>query len=379
VGASQVFVVRILFLKEVLIVSSTPLNPSLHAALERCFTEVTIASPGEQRSVVHRPRWGTTGKATLQAVQAHAGEAYRVSCRFCDDTRSRLYINHQYGVRDPVTGQDNQHLATCFNEDCLSDPKNRSLLFNLVFAHSQHSRRLTQQIMPGPAPRIAVAVRANPVVTALPADAVAIDRLPQGHRARSYLEQRDFEANELSTHWGVCYCEPSQEPYSNRLLIPMRTLAMTFTAGHVVQEIGWQARAVLPNHDPKYLNSTGLRKSELLYGLPEAVSSEGPVVLVEGVTDVWRLASNAVALLGKTMSARQAELLGRHLSGRPIVVLLDSDAAQDADRIRIQVRQMRQTRQDHSLIRVGTLPPGRSDVGECTHDEAWAAVEAALR
>jgi DNA primase len=49
---------------------------------------------------------------------------------------------------------------------------------------------------------------------------------------------------------------------------------------------GWQARYVgdCPDSVPKYLSCKGMKKSQLLYGLPTAVASQGAVVVCEGPT-----------------------------------------------------------------------------------------------
>jgi hypothetical protein len=49
------------------------------------------------------------------------GEDYAVCCPVCFDRRFRLYINHNFGMREPTTGKLFNHLMNmvhCFNEDC---------------------------------------------------------------------------------------------------------------------------------------------------------------------------------------------------------------------------------------------------------------------
>ena len=70
----------------------------------------------------------------------------------------------------------------------------------------------------------------------------------------------------------------------------------------------------------------GFQKSATLYNLDRA-RHHRTVVICEGVTDVWKVGPNGVAVFGKTLSEIQATLL--QLSwGRDgtAVVLLDSDA-----------------------------------------------------
>ncbi|MGA2255423.1 MAG: hypothetical protein ABSG53_12225, partial [Thermoguttaceae bacterium] len=156
----------------------------------------------------------------------------------------------------------------------------------------------------------------------------------------------------------------------SRLLIPIYTLE-TQT---VTRLAGWQARYIgdCPDDVPKYLSCKGMKKSQLLYGLPDAVGSQGAVVIVEGPTDVWRLGPGAIALFGKDMSLPQQGLLDRFLPGRPVVVFLDRDAQDKA-------AELQTTLLDRGRVTVlAELPDGRDDVGDCTQEEAWQQVVVAL-
>ena len=115
-----------------------------------------------------------------------------------------------------------------------------------------------------------------------------------------------------------------------------------------------------------------MKKSQLLYGLPEAAGLQDAVVVVEGPTDVWRLGPGAVALLGKDMSLRQQELVDRFLPGRPVVVFLDRDAQDKA--VELQRTLLGRGR----VTVLAGLPAGRDDVGECTPEEARQQVALAL-
>ncbi len=68
---------------------------------------------------------------------------------------------------------------------------------------------------------------------------------------------------------------------------------------------------------------TGLRKGSILYNFDRARHMPY-IVLVEGVTDVWRLGDVGVAAFGKDISAEQISLLMEASGGqKPVVVLLD--------------------------------------------------------
>ena len=115
--------------------------------------------------------------------------------------------------------------------------------------------------------------------------------------------------------------------FRNRVMFPIHD-----PLGRVV---GFAGR-VLDDSLPKYLNSpeTDLfRKAELLYGLDRAraaIRSAGEVLVVEGYMDVIALHQTgfrtAVAALGATLTAEQAEQLAR-LDARTVLLAFDADEA----------------------------------------------------
>ncbi len=94
--------------------------------------------------------------------------------------------------------------------------------------------------------------------------------------------------------------------------------------GPRAEPLGYAGRRLSPHPRGKWVFPPRLPKSQLLYGLHH-VDPRGPLTLVEGPWDVLRLSQlqiPAVALLGTTLSADQAELI-RHAAR--IVVMLDGD------------------------------------------------------
>lgn len=102
--------------------------------------------------------------------------------------------------------------------------------------------------------------------------------------------------------------------------------------------LGFGARALLPDDQPKYLNSpesARFTKGKLLYGLDrakETIRKTNEVVLCEGYFD--RIAfekaglGNAVASMGTALTTNQAELLSRQAA--TVVVAYDGDRAGQA-------------------------------------------------
>lgn len=335
------------------------LNPGLYQALTAAFTDVSVTNNGERRQVITGPDWQDGGRLRSHVVAS--GEQYRVDCCYCGDTRKRLYFNYQWAVSDPETGNDNLHVVKCFNEDCVATRQRQQDLLNRVYPLGRERCQALPQASQVPLPA--------PYVPSLPDGVlVPLDQLPGAHDAVTYLAQRNFDPAAIWDAWQVQFCELSvsaQPSPSRRLVIPIHDAER-----HLA---GWQARYVgdCPDSIPKYLTCKGMRKSQLLYGLPQAIATAGPVVIVEGPTDVWRLGPGAVALFGKDMSLAQQQLLDRYLPGRQVVVFLDRDAQGKATELRTTL-----LNRGRVTVLAG-LPEGRDDVGDCTPEEAWQAVETA--
>ena len=131
------------------------------------------------------------------------------------------------------------------------------------------------------------------------------------------------------------------------------------------------ARALSQNDLPKYLFARGFRKSEYLYGLHAVATSRGPIVVVEGATDVWRLGRNAVGLFGNSISKKQIELLIIHARARPIIVLLDRGMENQAGQIASKIESARRLQGDTASVKVAEIPADYEDPGDCPRDLLW--------
>ena len=109
-----------------------PLNPRLYNALTRVFDTVKISNQGE-------PMFATYGydfRGNERMVPTISGESYVVVCPYCHDTSGHLYINHRWGVRDPVNNTKNLWLANCFLDDCMKDWLNQKDLSKRIEDYS---------------------------------------------------------------------------------------------------------------------------------------------------------------------------------------------------------------------------------------------------
>ncbi len=117
--------------------------------------------------------------------------------------------------------------------------------------------------------------------------------------------------------------------FRNRIIIPIQNEFGEFVA--------FGARAIEPDQQPKYLNSSDsliYNKSKLLYGLytaKDAIKEDDSVVLMEGYFDVISAQAhgikNAVASCGTSLTADHIKLLSRYTPSRRIYLSFDTDNA----------------------------------------------------
>jgi DNA primase len=167
--------------------------------------------------------------------------------------------------------------------------------------------------------------------------------------------------------------------FRNRVMFPI-----TNEAGHVV---GFGARALAPDDEPKYLNSPETlvyRKGNVLYGLNEArtaIKTRDRALLMEGYMDVITAHAHgfeeAVGVLGTALTPNQARALLRYTPSRRVVLAFDADRAgqQAAER---GIATLSEVTQGVGLdLRVLAVPSGK-DPDAYLRAEGAAAFEARL-
>lgn len=327
--------------------SDAPLNPFLFAKLRKIDPHVTISKPGEATTFFPADAYG---RKTLK----WSGEQYQLRCPFCRDHRPRLYVNHVFGVVDPETGDDHKNLATCFNDDggCLSDFENRKKLHDSVYGFRNVHQRNNIEIRPG---RI-VDTSLRPVQA--PGLIQPVSQLPPGHRALEYMLSRRYTPEMLDRYQiGLC-TEASSE---NR----MAQGRIVFPVFMHNQLVGWQARHVGDAETHKYVNAKGMKKSYLLYNYDHAKKFPYTVV-VEGCTDSNFVGDPSVALLGKSLSLQQRNLLLENWS--TVIFMLDADA-------REQSRSIVQELIDRGRVRVVNVElPDGVDPADCDPQALWGFI-----
>lgn len=141
---------------------------------------------------------------------------------------------------------------------------------------------------------------------------------PLTKRARKYLVERKFDPDLLEIVWKI-------QSTSNFGNLRYRIYAPIYLNGQLVS---WQCRDVTGNSNLRYLGQSEdkeiVNNKDTLYGIDQAIGQS--CVVVEGITDVWRLGPGAVATFGiKYRASQVAMLLNRFTSFH---ILFDPDDPQ---------------------------------------------------
>jgi hypothetical protein len=351
-----------------------PLCPGLYELLRREFGDVGIANEGEDFIPGNRYHDPISGRWDREII--HAGEYYTVNCPYCGDTRRRLWFNHTYGQLDE-DGRIINWRVLCYNEGCLSGHDRRA-----VENREDLEIRLFRAELSGAERIISLAIHpgrrddGGPLAAVeMPGKVTTLDQLPPEHEAVMYIEDRGYDAAKLGRKYGVCYCHKAYEfsQVQGRIIIPVVMDGQTVGwQSRYVGELDWSACGVR-----KYYNLPGMKKRKMLYNWDRA--SQGRIiVIVEGVTGVWTVGDSATALLGKSITAHQMQMLGNlPESGeqtRCLVLMLDPDADQDHKekrRLDLAFGRLANLYQKPGgrVVRVH-LPKGK-DPGSFDHETIW--------
>ena len=307
------------------------------------------------------PGWAALGVHRTPSRSARPPAGFFVDCPFCSAT-GRLFLEVGYGQFDAVTGSDGLDRGLCLSHDCLADPRNRANLGRFVYADLQH--RAGVITLPSPL-RSTQIVPCRPAAVTEPGRIVSVDRLSSDNPAVFYLQQRDYDLDELATTWHVGFCfESEYRMLCRRIYIPV------FMDGELV---GWQGRypGNIPDgwKTPKYYTMPGMRKSKLLYNI-DVARQQPLVVICEGCTDVWRVGLPGVAMFGKHASKEQIRLLADVWHGKSAVILLDADAIDDAEELYFELMPFFTGR-----LVIARLPAD-IDPGICSRADLWRFIHA---
>jgi hypothetical protein len=327
------------------------LNRALYRRCKATFGHVKVRHSGE--SQVRRMRIDiVSGKQKPSIVQS--GEYYAVCCPFCNDTRYRCYINHRYGTDDEL-GRAQTYLAYCHNAGCplsMRSPEAYKQLADMLMGHRLIDLRKVK-IEEGNTVDIDN-IRMN-----WPGTVVRIDTLPNEHPANVYLISRGFNPRTIGRFYKVHYCVEGNKICKDRLIVPIY---------HNQKMVGWQARAIFDcdwkqSLFPKYYTAPGTPRREILYNFDNAIKYNTGII-VEGVTDVWKVGPQAVCTFGANITLEQQRLFQRGFKDNNGLLFYDPDVREKLkEKTDLLIDSMR--KKLNSGFCAVYLPDGQ-DPGSCT-------------
>ena len=150
-------------------------------------------------------------------------------------------------------------------------------------------------------------------------------KLPSGDLSihphhRNYLYRRGYDPDTIVSTWELMGTGPSSKldelNYRHRILAPI------YWNGRLVS---FQARDITNQAFAKYMACPPEREiishKHVLYGKQELWGKKG--ICVEGITDVWRMGTNAFATLGIKFTRDQMRLIAQHFE--EVFVLFDPE------------------------------------------------------
>ncbi len=141
-------------------------------------------------------------------------------------------------------------------------------------------------------------------------------------QGKKYLSKRRFDPDYLEQEWGLLQTGPVSFldgiSYKHRILIPINW------GGQIVS---FQARDITDKSEMKYLACLMRREKinhkHVLYGKQEYWRKTNSIIVVEGVTDVWRLGPSAVATFG--IEFKMEQVLQLKKAADRFFILFDSE------------------------------------------------------
>ncbi len=148
---------------------------------------------------------------------------------------------------------------------------------------------------------------------------------PLTDKAKQYLISRNFDPDHLVSEWGIL----STGNIGN---FKFRILAPIYLRGQLVS---YQCRDITGNNIPYKgcpIEESVYFLKYTLYGFDKAVLKKRCVV-VEGLTDNWRLGPGAVATFGKNFTPRQALMLAKFFDKIFLLYDPEDQAQEQADKL----------------------------------------------
>ncbi|MGI5927695.1 MAG: toprim domain-containing protein [Thermacetogeniaceae bacterium] len=153
---------------------------------------------------------------------------------------------------------------------------------------------------------------------------------PLNEAGKKYLEGRGFDPEKLEKKWKLKQTGPvsflDKIAYGNRIIIPIRWGS---------ELVSFQTRDITGKSDKRYLACPMKREvihhKHIVYGKEEKWSKHPALIVVEGVVDVWKLGTAAVATFGTAFTMEQALALSK-IHGKFFIVYDNEPQAQQQAR-----------------------------------------------
>ncbi len=335
------------------------LNTALYTSLVVRFGDVKIVNPDQPMS----GEYEYDPIHDRKTLSIHDwGESYCVSCPYCGDTRQRLYVSHRFGIHDSNTSSNNLRFLRCFNEECFKKVPERRLMFrDQIFGMSNMNSRGPSHSLCVPSVKEAPS---TPQIIGWPGAMISLPNLPADHPAIMYLRSRGFDPHILAERYGIQWCErakPGFRQAEHRIIIPVfKDGVMVGWQGRWPGELDWKKTGIL-----KYYTSPHMPRRMLIYNGDLAMTRHF-LVIVEGPMSAWPLYPVGCASMGKSLSYYQILNLSEYGKSHSIVVLLDPDAREEANKLTERLKKV------SSHVANVVLPDGKDPGSYATdQDELW--------
>lgn len=365
------------------------LNQALYDALTVVFKErPKVINEGERANIIFPPprvSFLQDAETVIDSSNISGGEEYAVNCKFCKDTRHRLYFKYLWNtqiVAGTTTYRCSDALVHCFNENCQKHPQNRQDLKNwLGSALAQDNRVQAEAIAASQDSEVDTNLLKNHVP--LPPNLHDIDSPSLPPYVRSYWLGHDEFKGERGYSPSTLRQFNVKFAYLNyplKLGAPICSQMVTILPVYQNEDYWFHQIRLIPIQGninlgyerdqfgeqlPKYIIPKGSKKNWALYNIDNA-KFHNTVYLVEGITDVMRIGPSAIARFGKTLSHAQATIMNRLLAGKNIVILPDMDDIEAVEQA-VKQRAMLESSGNFRSVKLIELPKG-TDPGDLKGD-----------
>lgn len=249
---------------------------------------------------------GDIGAKCYEAGDKNVSDGWvGIECPFCGDDSSHLGIHYETG-----------NYFTCWI--CGESGDVITLISELESLSFLEAKTRLKQFQGGTA-RPEKPIEAVTYDSILPKECEPILPGEEPPLVRQWFANRNF-ALSLCQRYHLAWV-PLGSEYQLRLIVPVyldRRLvsfqAVDLTGQARIPYLDCpEARAIIPN-------------KHMLYGIDDV---RDQVIIVEGVTDKWRVGRDAVAMFTKNWTIQQVELLKEKAKNKKIKIVLDMDAVRD--------------------------------------------------